>query len=84
VLTLLAIVIGLLIRNTLRRKIVARIILGGAWIFCIIFSQVAVPFVFKHVLQHHQIDRIFSTLGKEVPDEYDKHWWRVRRKRQQQ
>jgi rod shape determining protein RodA len=37
-----------------------------------IFSQLAVPFVFKHVLQRHQIDRIFSTLGKEVPDEYDK------------
>ena len=71
-LTLLAIIIGLLMRTTLRRKISARIILVGAWILCMIFSQVAVPFVFKHVLQRHQIDRIFSTLGKEVPDEYDK------------
>ena len=49
-----------------------RVILIGAWLFCILFSQVAVPFAFKHVLQRHQIDRIFSTLGKEVPDEYDK------------
>ncbi len=72
VLTVLAVVIGLLMRQTLRRRMMPRIILVGAWLFCIIFSQVAVPFAFKHVLQRHQIDRIFSTIGKEVPDEYDK------------
>jgi rod shape determining protein RodA len=70
--TLLAILIGVLMRNTLRRRMLPRIILIGAWLFCILFSQVAVPFAFKHVLQRHQIDRIFSTIGKEVPDEYDK------------
>jgi len=72
ILTLLAVIIGLLMRNTLRRRMMPRIILVGAWLFCMLFSQVAVPFAFKHVLQRHQIDRIFSTLGKEVPDEYDK------------
>ncbi len=72
ILTVLTILIGLLMRQTLRRKIPARIILAGAFLFSILFSQVAVPFAFKHVLQRHQIDRIFSTLGKEVPDEYDK------------
>ncbi len=72
ILTALAILIGVLLRNTLLRRWVPRVILVGIWLFCILFSQVAVPFVFKHVLQHHQIDRIYSTLGKEVPDEYDK------------
>lgn len=72
VLTLLAIIIGLLMRNSMRRHITHLIILICAWGFCMIFSQLAVPFVFKHMLQRHQIDRIFSTLGKEVPDEYDK------------
>ena len=72
VLTALAILIGLLFRNTLIRRWVSRLVLIGVWLFCMLFSQVAVPFVFKHVLQRHQIDRIFSTLGKEVPDEYDK------------
>jgi rod shape determining protein RodA len=72
ILTALAIVIGLLMRHALRRKMAPRIILVGGWLFCMLFSQVAVPFAFKHVLQRHQIDRIFSTLGKEVPDEYDK------------
>ncbi len=72
ILTLLALIIGLLMRNTIRRNIALLIFLVGTWGFCMLFSQVAVPFVFKHVLQRHQIDRIFSTLGKEVPDEYDK------------
>ena len=72
ILTALTALIALLMRHTLRRKMAPRVILIGAWLFCILFSQVAVPFAFKHVLQRHQIDRIFSTLGKEVPDEYDK------------
>ena len=59
-------------RQTLRRKIVPRVIIITAFLFSILFSQVAVPFVFKHVLQRHQIDRIFGTIGMEVPDEYDK------------
>ncbi len=59
-------------RYTLRRKMAPRIIIIGAYLFCILFSQIAVPFAFKHVLQRHQIDRIYSTIGKEVPDEYDK------------
>jgi rod shape determining protein RodA len=71
-LTVLATLIALLMRNTLRRKMVPRIVLISSFLFCILFSQVAVPFAFKHVLQRHQIDRIFSMIGKEVPDEYDK------------
>lgn len=72
VLTVLAILIGWLIRIPLRRRMAPRIILAVSFLFAVLFSQVAVPFVFKHVLQRHQIDRIYSTLGKEVPDEYDK------------
>jgi rod shape determining protein RodA len=72
VLTVLVALIALMMRRTIQRRIYPGFILGAVWIFCIIFSQVAVPFAFKHVLQKHQIDRIYSTLGKEVPDEYDK------------
>ena len=72
ILTVLAILIGLLMRQTLRRKMLPRILLIGTWLFCMLFSQVAVPFAFRHVLQKHQIDRIYSTIGREVPDEYDK------------
>jgi rod shape determining protein RodA len=72
VVTVAAILMGFLMRNTLKRRLGARFVLIGAWVFCIIFSQVAVPFAFKHVFQKHQIERIYSTIGKEVPDEYDK------------
>ena len=72
ILTLLAIIIGWLIRHLLRRKIAPRVILIGSWLFCILFSQVAVPIAFKHVLKQHQIDRIYSMLGKDVPVEYNK------------
>lgn len=72
VLTLLAALIAWGMRITLRRKVIARVILIGCWLLIILFSQVAVPFAFKHVLQKHQIERIYSTIGKEVPDEYDK------------
>jgi rod shape determining protein RodA len=74
ILTVLTLLIALMMRHTLRRRIMPRIILAGVFIFSILFSQVAVPFAFKHVLQKHQIDRIYSTLGKDVPDEYNKNF----------
>jgi rod shape determining protein RodA len=70
--TSIAGLVALLIRNLLRRKMMVRIILIGTWVVCILFSVFAVPFTFKHVLQKHHIERIYSTIGKEVPDEYDK------------
>lgn len=39
---------------------------------CIGIELVGVPFLFKHVLQPYQVERIFSTMGKEVPAEYMK------------
>lgn len=70
VLTAVAVLVGVILRDTLRRNIVASIILVSVWLGSVLFSQVAVPFAFKHVLQKHQIDRIFSTLGQDVPEEY--------------
>lgn len=72
VLTVVIFLVALMMRRTIQRRIYPGFILGGVWLFAILFSQVAVPFAFKHVLQKHQIDRIYSTIGKEVPDEYDK------------
>ena len=72
IITVLTLLIAWLMRTALKRRWEPRILLGGAWLVCILFSQVAVPFIFKHVLQRHQIDRIYSMIGKEVPDEYDK------------
>ena len=33
-------------------------------------QRFAVPFAFKHVLKSYQVERIYSTVGKEVPTEY--------------
>jgi len=71
ILTVLAIVIGYVLRHQLKRDWGVRIILIGTWLFTMLFSQVLVPFAFKHVLQRHQIERIYSTLGQDVPDEYE-------------
>lgn len=70
IVTGLTIGIGILIRKAFRREMMVRVILIGVWVVVILFSQFAVPFVFKHVLQKHQIERIYTTLGQEVPDEY--------------
>lgn len=72
ILTAVAAIIGYLLRDTFRRNMVALILLVGIWGTSMLFSQVAVPFIFKHVLEKHQIDRIFSTLGMDVPDAYNK------------
>lgn len=63
---------GYLIRRELKRNISARILLVGVWFVCIVFSQVMVPVLFKYVLQKHQIERIYSTLGQDVPESYMK------------
>lgn len=70
ILTGITILAGILIRKALKRDMMVRVILVGSWLVCILFSQFAVPFTFKHVLQKHQIERIYTTLGQEVPDDY--------------
>lgn len=70
VLTVLAILIGVLMRKELARSWGVRFVLLGVWLVCIAFSQFAVPFAFKNVLQKHQVERIYTTLNQEVPDAY--------------
>lgn len=72
ILTALTVFIGIAMRSTLKRKIGARIIIISVWLIAILFSQVAVPFVFKNVLQKHHIERIYSMIGIDVPNEYNK------------
>ncbi len=66
----LAIVLAVLNRRTLRKHGSARLVLVLALAVSITFSQWVVPFVFTNVLKTYQIDRIYSMLGQEVPQEY--------------
>lgn len=68
--TAIAVLLAILLRNGLKKGWTLRLVLIGGWLVCILFSQVVVPLTFKHVLQKHQIERIYSTLGQEVPEEY--------------
>ncbi len=68
--TALAVLIGIAVRRTLRRNSASRLLLLGAWGVSLLFTHVAVPFVFTHMLKTYQIERIYSMLGQEVPEEY--------------
>jgi rod shape determining protein RodA len=50
------------------RGLMIKIALIG--VLCVGIQRFAVPFIFKHVLQAHQVERIFSTIGRDLPEEY--------------
>ena len=68
----IALFIGLLMRKKLWKEGLTRLIFAGSLVFAIAFSQFIIPFVFKKVLEPHQIGRIYSMLGQDVPKEYEK------------
>lgn len=39
----------------------------GIWLLAVSFVGVAIPFLFKHVFQKYQADRIFSMVGRDNP-----------------
>jgi rod shape determining protein RodA len=41
-------------------------------VLCIGVQRFVVPFAFQHVLKPYQVERIFSTIGRDVPDDYMK------------
>lgn len=51
-----------------RRYILLNVVL--LWFVCVGVQRFGVPFAFKHVLKLYQVERIYSTVGKEVPSEY--------------
>jgi rod shape determining protein RodA len=40
------------------------------WGVCVGIQRFGVPLMFQRVFQPYQVERIFSTIGKEVPEEY--------------
>jgi len=69
-LTLFAALTAFSMRRQIRRNkaILFNIVL--IWALCVGLQRFGVPFIFKNILQNHQIERIYSTIGKEVPVEY--------------
>ena len=50
------------------KTVLIKIIFIGA--ICIAIQLFGVPFLFKSVLKPYQVERIFSTIGRDVPKEY--------------
>ena len=69
-LTALAIITAYFMRRQIsrRRSVLVKIVV--LWFLCVSVQRFGVPFVFKHVLKLYQVERIYSTIGKEVPQEY--------------
>jgi rod shape determining protein RodA len=42
------------------------------WFLCVGLQRFGVPFIFKNLLAKHQVERIYSTIGRDVPSEYMK------------
>lgn len=68
----ITVLLAILLRYTLKRDAMARIILIGSFLFALLFSQVLIPLAFKKALKSYQIERIYTMLGQDVPQEYYK------------
>ncbi|MBN8666848.1 MAG: rod shape-determining protein RodA [Chitinophagales bacterium] len=72
ILTALALVLLYFLRRQLKRQrgLLRNVVI--VWFLCVGLVRFGVPFIFKHVLQEHQVERIFSTIGRDIPAEYMK------------
>ena len=70
ILTVLAALVAYNMRRQIRRNRAVLLNIGLVWAICVGIQLYAVPFVFKKVLKLYQVERIYSTVGKEVPGEY--------------
>jgi rod shape determining protein RodA len=54
-------------RRKIKRNKGVLLVIIGLWAVACLFVGVAVPFLFKHVFQKYQADRIFSMVGRDNP-----------------
>lgn len=70
ILTGIALMMAYLMRRQIKRdrSILLRIVF--LWFLCVGLQRFGVPFIFKNLLAKHQVERIYSTIGRDVPSEY--------------
>lgn len=59
-----------IMRKQIKRKKEILYTIIAIWVVCVGVQRFAVPFGFKHVLKSYQVERIYSMLGKDVPEEF--------------
>lgn len=67
VITIIAALVLLANRRQIKRRKSKLITIVFLWLLCVGVQRFAVPFIFQHVLQKHQVERIFSLFGKDNP-----------------
>lgn len=67
VLTGIALLAGYILRRHIKRNKGLLMLIIIVWASCVGVQRFAVPFIFKHVLQKYQVERIFSLIGRENP-----------------
>lgn len=72
VLTAIAAAFLFIVRRQVRRDRTLVIKVALLWFLCVGIQRFGVPFLFRHVLQPYQVERIFSTIGRDVPEEYQR------------
>ncbi len=70
ILTIVAALVAIAFRRQIKRRFSLLIKITLIWLITCSFVYIGVPQFFKHILRPHQVERIFSTIGKDVPDEY--------------
>jgi rod shape determining protein RodA len=70
ILTIMAILVLYSERRQLRRSKELIMVVAAIWLVGVLFSQVVVPYTFKQVLKGYQVQRIYTMIGQDVPDEY--------------
>ncbi|HTL07825.1 MAG TPA: rod shape-determining protein RodA [Chitinophagaceae bacterium] len=61
-----------LMRRQIKRSKETLVVIVVIWMACVGIQRFAVPFAFKHAFKGYQVERIYSMLGKDVPEEYMK------------
>ncbi|MFI5129993.1 MAG: rod shape-determining protein RodA [Chitinophagales bacterium] len=70
ILTIIALLVAYLMRRQIKRRITVLVKIIFIWVISVSIILFAVPLVFKYVLKLYQVERIYSTIGREVPAEY--------------
>jgi rod shape determining protein RodA len=70
VLSAIALITAYIMWERRRRRFYVVVPVIMIWLLAMGFVGVGVPYFFKHMLKLYQIERIYSTVGREVPTEY--------------
>ena len=66
-LTIIAVLAIYFTRRQIKRQRGILFLIIFLWLACVTVQRIAVPFIFQHILKPYQVQRIYSTVGKDFP-----------------